>query len=134
MVKPLSEQSMRVSPRSGCTPPLHTRFGQPGSNSKANGGRWRKADTPRYKLEKMMTLTEEELLKIVKDKDAPYFERKLAIAINKSDWNVIERMTNQVYGKPKETVETIDTTPKEIKIEVLKAKSKKNEDKKDDDK
>ena len=83
------------------------------------GKQWKKEDTPRYKLEKMMQLTESELLEIAKDKNAPYFERKLAICINKGDWKVIEGMVNQCYGTPKQQVETIDKTPKAIKVEVL---------------
>ena len=68
----------------------------------------------------MMQLTEAELMEVAKDKDAPYFERKLAVCINKGDWKVIEGMVNQCYGTPKQQVETIDKTPKAIKVEVLK--------------
>lgn len=83
-------------------------------------GQWKKEDSPRYKLEKMMQLTESELLEVAKDKNAPYFERKLAICINKGDWKVVEGMLNQVLGAPKQQVETIDRTPKAIEVKVLK--------------
>ena len=76
-----------------------------------HNGAWKKEDTPRYKLEQMMKLPEETLIEIIKDKSAPYFERKLATCINKGDWKVIEGMMNQVYGQPKQSVETIDLTP-----------------------
>lgn len=65
-----------------------------------SNGSWKKSDTPRYKLEQMMKLSEDELIAVAKDKDAPYFERKLANAINKADWKVIKEMTDQVYGQP----------------------------------
>lgn len=82
-------------------PPINRQFGQPEGNPINKSGSWKKEDTPRYKLEQMMTLTEVDLLKIVKDPDAPYFERKLASCINKGRWKEIEGMMNQVYGLPK---------------------------------
>ncbi len=60
----------------------------------------KRTDTPRWKLERMMRLTESELKKIASDEQAPYFERKLAVAVNKSDWKVIKEMIDQVYGQP----------------------------------
>ena len=70
-----------------------------------NPGGWRKSDTPRFKLEQMMKLAEPELSKVAEDKDAPFFERKLAIAISKGEWREIKEMIQEVYGKPKESVE-----------------------------
>lgn len=67
-----------------------------------------------------MQLTEDELKEVASDKTAPYFERKLAICINKGDWKVVEGMLNQVLGAPKQQVETIDKTPKAIEVKVLK--------------
>lgn len=105
-----------VSPLNGVpTPP-----GFEAHPERRHNGGWEKKDTPRYKLEKMMQMTEDELLKIAKDKDAPYFERKLAVCINKGDWKVVESMINQVYGTPKQQVETIDRTPRAIEVKVLK--------------
>lgn len=105
-----------VSPLNGVpTPP-----GFEAHPERRHNGAWKKEDSPRYKLEKMMQMTEDELLKIAKDKDAPYFERKLAVCINKGDWKVVEGMLNQVLGTPKQQVETIDKTPKSIEIKVLK--------------
>lgn len=84
-------------------PPIERQFGQPNGNPRNNGA-WKKEDTARYKLEQMMRLTEEELVKIATDKEAPYFERKLANAIGSGDWKTIEGMMNQVYGAPKQPV------------------------------
>lgn len=70
-----------------------------------NPGGWVKSDTPRYKLEQMMKLGEEELRKVAESKDAPLFERKLAIAIRKGQWRDIKEMIQEVYGRPKETVD-----------------------------
>lgn len=92
--------------------PINTdaQFGKPNGNKQGRGF-WKKEDTARYKLEQMMKLNESELFKIAKDKDAPLFERKLAIAINKGDWKDIEHMINQVYGFPKQTVEQTNLEP-----------------------
>ena len=102
-------------------PPKNRQFGQPGGN-KSSRGAWKKEDTPRYKLEQMMKLDEDELRVIIGDHDAPMFERQLAKWLIKGDWKVIESQINQVYGKPKEVVETIDTTPKAIEVQVLAPK------------
>lgn len=104
------QADVKVSPRSGVAPPVEHQFGKPNGNPRHNGA-WKKEDTPRFKLEQMMKLTEQELVQIYGDKSAPYFERKLARAINQGDWKVIESMINQVYGQPKQSVETIDLTP-----------------------
>lgn len=94
-------------------PPVERQFGQPAGNPRNPGG-WKKEDTPRFKLEQMMKLSESELIKIYTSKDAPYFERKMAESINKGDWKVIESMINQVYGQPKQQVESTIITPKPL--------------------
>lgn len=81
-------------------PSPSTRFGQPDGNPR-NDGSWSKESTPRFKLEQMMKLSEQQLKEIAENKDAPYFERKLATAIKKGDWKVIREMIDQVYGSPK---------------------------------
>lgn len=85
-------------------PPVDKQFGQPNGNPRHNGA-WKKEDTPRFKLEQMMKLGEDELRKVAESKDAPLFERKLAIAIRKGEWREIKEMIQEVYGKPKESVE-----------------------------
>lgn len=67
-----------------------------------HNGAWKREDTPRYKLEQMMKLPEKDLRKVVDDKDAPYFERKIANCLAKGDWKTLESMINQVYGMPKQ--------------------------------
>lgn len=104
------QADVKVSPISGVAPPVERQFGKKNGNPRHNGA-WKKEDTPRFKLEQMMKMTEQELLEIYDNKEAPYFERKLARAINQGDWKVIESMINQVYGQPKQSVETIDLTP-----------------------
>ncbi|HET6747052.1 MAG TPA: hypothetical protein VFH06_03040 [Candidatus Saccharimonadales bacterium] len=64
-----------------------------------SNGSWKREDTARYKLEKMMQLTDPELEEVVKDPATPTFERKLAEAIQKSEWKELDQMMNQVYGR-----------------------------------
>lgn len=101
-------------------PPVERQFGQPNGNQRRLGS-WRKEDTPRYKLEQMMKLPEDELKKIATDKELPYFERKIATAINQGDWKVLEAMINQVYGAPKQHLEVEPVQPKPL-IDLRKKK------------
>ena len=70
-----------------------------------HNGAWKKEDTPRFKLEQMMKLSEQEIEYIINDELAPKFEKKLAEALRDGNWNVIREMIDQVYGKAKESVD-----------------------------
>lgn len=105
-----------VSPLNGVPTPA----GFEAHPERRHNGHWKKEDTPRYKLEQMMKMSEDELKAVIGDANAPMFEHQLAKWIIKGDWKVIESQLNQVYGAPKQQVETIDKTPKAIEIKVLK--------------
>lgn len=94
-------------------PPIERQFGKPNGNPRNPGG-WKKTDTARYKLEQMLKLSENELKDIALDKEAPLFERKLANCIAKGNWKEIEGMMNQVYGQPKQKIESVITAPKPL--------------------
>ncbi len=79
-----------------------------------HNGAWKKEDTARYKLEQMLKMAEDELKAVASDRDAPLFERKLALCISKGNWKEIEGMMNQVYGQPKQKIETTVTAPKPL--------------------
>lgn len=87
-----------------------------------HSGAWKKDDTPRYKLEQMMKLSEEELKKVASDSSTPYFERKIAIALNKGDWKTIREMIHEVYGRPKESVD-LTSGGKELPTPILRLDS-----------
>ena len=55
-------------------PPKNRQFGQPEGN-KSSRGAWKKEDTPRYKLEQMMKLDEDELLNFISGREnyCPYY-------------------------------------------------------------
>ena len=90
-----------------------------------HSGAWKKESTPRFKLEQMMKLSEPELRKVAEDKDAPLFERKLATAIAKGQWREIKEMIQEVYGKPKESVDvTTGGEPMRALVEFKRAADK----------
>lgn len=114
--KKAEPRATKQAPRAGnggVVPPKERQFGQPNGNPRNPGG-WKKADTARYKLEQMLKLSEAELLALADDKDAPYFERKLAGCIRKGDWATLAGMMNQVYGMPKQEVQQTNIELKPI--------------------
>lgn len=104
MTEKATKQGNGVSPISGVAPPVHTQFGQPEGNPRHNGA-WKKEDTPRFKLEQMMKLGDSELQEIIDDTATPTFERKLATSIQNGEWREIKEMIQEVYGKPKESID-----------------------------
>lgn len=85
----------------GGTPPVgfHT------NPERRHNGAWKKEDTPRFKLEQMMKLSQADLQMVIDDESAPLFEIKLAKAIQDGNWTVIKEMTQEVYGKPAQSVD-----------------------------
>ena len=83
-------------------PPKSRQFGKPNGNKRREGF-WDIKATPRYKLEQMMKLNEEELRNIVDAKGAPLFERRIAKSLlTENEFKTTEAMINQVYGMPKQ--------------------------------
>lgn len=115
--KPLLDENGKFA--KGNTPPA----GFNANPQNRHNGAWKKEDTPRYKLEQMMKLGENELRKVAESKDAPLFERKLAIAIRKGEWREIKEMIQEVYGKPKESVDlTTGGEPMKALVEFVDGK------------
>lgn len=115
------------SPINGVVPPKDRRFGQPNGNPRHNGA-WKKEDTPRYKMERMITLKKEELQTIIDDPNAPEFEKSIAdiimsIRVDVNDEGnplpahqrikTIESLINQVYGTPAQTQVTVNADMEE---------------------
>lgn len=96
-------------------PPKDRQFGQPNGNPRRKG-MWDVTSTPRFKLEKMIELSDQELSEVVNDDKSPRFERDIAkILLSdipiENKWKIVEGMINQVYGYPKQSVERVDLTP-----------------------
>ena len=67
-----------ASPISGTKPPKKNQFGQKEGNPRSNG-HWKKEDTLRAKIEKMVNeMTEEELKAVLADPKAKLGEKRLA--------------------------------------------------------
>lgn len=80
-----------------------------------NPGGWKKEDTARYKLELLIKMSDEELTALIEGESTPRFDKNMAEAVRDGKWKEIEGMMNQVYGKPKEFVETtIKEAPKPL--------------------
>ena len=73
-----------------------------------HNGAWHKKDTPRYWLESMMKMKDEELEKIIHDEESPKFKRKMASCIQFGDWKELKEMIQEVYGKMPETQITVE--------------------------
>lgn len=96
-------------------PPKNRQFGQPEGNPRRKGV-WDITQTPRYWLENMMEMSEEELQKIYDNEAEPFFRRKLAKCIKDGEWKEIREMIQEVYGRVPEiqiTVEADDKTKEE---------------------
>lgn len=87
-------------------PPKNRQFGQPDGNKRHNGS-WHKEDTPRYWLETMMNMSEEELEAIINGNE-PYFKKKIAGCIKNGEWKEIKEMIQEVYGKMPEMQITME--------------------------
>lgn len=107
-------------------PPKERQFGQPNGNPRHNGS-WHKEDTPRYKIECLMKMSDDELDKVRMDENKQSFERAYAniILLMRSATDIEEaakaskalnEMIHEVYGKMPEmqiTVEADDETKEE---------------------
>lgn len=119
-----SDTENNTTEQVGEFPNKATQFGQPNGNPRHNGA-WKKESTPRFKLEKMMNLSIKDLEVIVRDEDAPLFERKLAKAIVEDDWKTYREMIHEVYGTPKSTTDiTSGGQPIKTVVEIIDARSK----------
>ena len=117
--RPTNEGEYKVGPGH---PPRERQFGQPNGNPR--GRTWKKTDTPRYKMERMITMSAEELREIEEDKNAPEFERALADIILQIRYDIdgdyvkrsaaqrfaaLEKIINQVYGAPAQTTVNLNS-------------------------
>lgn len=95
--------------RGGVLPPKNRQFGQPEGNPRHNGA-WHKEDTPRYKMEMMMKMTDAELEAARADETKTSFERSFAniLYLSRTATDIeeaqkcmiiLEKMVNQVYGQ-----------------------------------
>lgn len=92
-------------------PPKNRQFGQPEGNKQGRGF-WKKENTLRWKLQQVSKLSKKELEDLVNDPEASEYEKNLARTIIEMGdldpskrWQIIEGLTNQDGGYPKQQVE-----------------------------
>lgn len=99
-------------------PPKNRQFGKEGGNPRHSGA-WKKEDTLRYKLEKLINgLDDGELEEVLNDPKTSPGVRRLATLLYKSnyekpesEWRVWESAMNQAYGLPKQSIEQTNLEP-----------------------
>ena len=95
---------------------VSAQFGQPNGNPRHNGA-WKKEDTLRWKWEQTLKMSDEELEAVLADKNSERVMKMTAEALldkrmkptEKID--VLNKLATQVYGQPKQSIETVDLTP-----------------------
>lgn len=108
-------------------PPKNRQFGQIEGNPRHNGA-WKKEDTLRFKLQQIAKMTAEELQQLIASPDAGEYEKNVARTVlemvsmdAEKRWRVIEGLTNQDGGYPKQQVEQHN-----IELKPILPKPKKN--------
>lgn len=99
-------------------PPKNRQFGKEGGNPRHSGA-WKKEDTLRYKLEKLINgLDDGELEEVLNDPKTSPGVRRLATLLyrsnyekQESEWRVWESAMNQAYGLPKQSIEQTNLEP-----------------------
>ena len=99
-------------------PPKSRQFGEPDGNPRHSGA-WKKEDTLRYKLEKLINgLDDGELEEVLNDPKTSPGVRRLATLLYRSnyekpesEWRVWESAMNQAYGLPKQSIEQTNLEP-----------------------
>lgn len=102
--------SKGCSPISGTPPPKKNQFGEVEGNPRHNGA-WKKEDTLRHKLQQVAKMTAEELQDLLRNPEAGEYEKNAARTIIEMSgmdaekrWRVIEGLTNQDSGMPKQEI------------------------------
>lgn len=92
-------------------PPKNRQFGQPEGNPRGHGF-WKKEDTLRFKLQRVSKMTAEELQDLLSNPEVSEYEKNAARTIlgmpgmePQKRWQVLEGLTNQDSGYPKQQVE-----------------------------
>lgn len=96
-----------------------TQFGQPNGNPRHNGA-WKKEDTLRYKWERILEMDDAELREVLKDPKCGRVEKMTAEVLldnvmkSTEKIAVLDKMATQIYGLPKQKIESVITAPKPL--------------------
>ena len=96
-----------------------TQFGQPNGNPRHNGA-WKKEDTLRYKWERILEMEDEELHEVLKDPKCGRVEKMTTEVLLDNEMKstekiaVLDKLATQIYGQPKQKIESVITAPKPL--------------------
>lgn len=96
-----------------------TQFGQPNGNPRHNGA-WKKEDTLRYKWERILEMDDAELREVLKDPKCGRVEKMTAEVLldnvmkSTEKIAVLDKLATQIYGQPKQKIESVITAPKPL--------------------
>lgn len=113
--KTSTEQGVKRNPDGTYAKGTYPATGFHTNPERRHNGSWHKEDTPRYWLESMMKMDDEELNGIINGKE-PVFKKKMAQCIINGEWKELKEMIQEVYGKMPEmqiTVEADEDTSEE---------------------
>lgn len=100
-------------------PPVKNQFGQPGGNPRHNGS-WKKEDTLRYKWERILEMDNAELHEVLSDPKCGRVEKMTAEVLLDNEMKstekiaVLDKLATQIYGQPKQKIESVITAPKPL--------------------
>lgn len=100
-------------------PPVKNQFGQPGGNPRHNGA-WKKEDTVRYKWERILEMDNAELRQVLSDPKCGRVEKMTAEVLLDNEMKstekiaVLDKLATQIYGQPKQKIESVITAPKPL--------------------
>ena len=100
-------------------PPVKNQFGQPGGNPRHNGS-WKKEDTLRYKWERILEMDNDELHEVLSDPKCGRVEKMTAEVLLDNEMKstekiaVLDKLATQIYGQPKQKIESVITAPKPL--------------------
>ena len=100
-------------------PPVKNQFGQPGGNPRHNGA-WKKEDTVRYKWERILEMDNDELREVLSDPKCGRVEKMTAEVLLDNEMKstekiaVLDKLATQIYGQPKQKIESVITAPKPL--------------------
>ena len=85
-----------------------------------HNGAWKKEDTLRFKWERILEMAPDELAEVLKDPKCGRVEKMTAEVLLDNEMKstekiaVLDKLATQVYGQPKQKIESVITAPKPL--------------------
>lgn len=85
-----------------------------------HNGAWKKEDTLRFKWERILEMAPDELVEVLKDPKCGRVEKMTAEVLLDNEMKstekiaVLDKLATQIYGQPKQKIESVITAPKPL--------------------